>query len=120
MKKILPNQDIEFKIELLDENDDLINYNLFETYTITAYTTDIKDGVVYDRTNITDYVLHISSLDLSNMKNGTLHLKYEINLKDTEYEDGNFTKSGIITTRWYVDFGKDNNENNCICRSICN
>lgn len=119
MKKILPNQDVDFRIEILD-NDNLINYNVFDSYKVTAYTTNLDEGVILDRTRINDYEINIKADEIANMKNGILKLKYEMKLNDAQYVDGVYSKTGEIITRYFVDLGQDNNENNGIgCRCNC-
>ena len=120
IKRIFPNQDIEFLIQLLDNNDELVNYQLFDEYTITVFTTDEADGHVYNRDEIIDYVLHVNAADIAGLKNGILKLKYKISVNDDKYEDGNYTKIGIITTRYYLYLGDDNYEGGCGCGCTCN
>ena len=120
IKRLFKDQDVEFLIQLLDENEELINYQLFDEYKITAYTTNEEDGHVYDRADIVDYVLHINASDIANLKNGILKLKYKISINDDKYEDGNYTKIGIITTRYFLYLGEDNYEGGCGCGCTCN
>lgn len=119
IKRLFENQDVEFLIQILDNNDELINYQLFDEYKITAYTTNEEDGHVYDRTDIVDYVLHINASDIANLKNGILKLKYKISVNDDSYDDGNYTKVGVIVTRYYLYLGDDNYEGGCGCGCTC-
>jgi len=114
IKRIFPNKDLEFVIQLLDGNDELINYNLLDVYKITAYTTNIDSGLVYDRADIVDYVLKIDSEDLAKLDDGMLKLRYEVSVKDDSYEDGNYSKIGELITRWYVYI--HGNECDCGCK----
>lgn len=113
IKKINEGEDIKFRIQLLDNDDKLLNYNRFDKYIIIAYTTNEKEGIEYDRSDMNDFVLSITSKDLAKLKKGQLKLKYIIDIIDNDYEDGCYTKVGIIQTRFFID-GKD--ENNCGCK----
>lgn len=116
IKKVNEGEDLQFRIQLLDKNDNLLNYNLFDKYLITAFTSDEKEGVEYDRSDMNDFILSIGWNDLSKLGKGQLKFKYMIEIIDENYEDGKYTKIGYIQTRYFIDKKYENNGCNCGCR----
>lgn len=114
IKKVNDGEDLQFRIQLLDNDDKLLNYNLFDKYLLTAFTSDENDGIVYDRSDMNDFILSMSWKDISKLDKGQLKFKYMIEIIDDSYEDGSYTKIGYIQTRYFID--KKNNGCNCGCR----